>query len=193
VNVTSLSFGGTSTSLISAVGSCHIAISSSNFSSITTTGTSGAVISDASVVSDKTINVMINQSSFTGISTSSAANGVVITVTGGTQSSVIVHNSNFTGGIGTSNSGVTNGGAIYVGAALQVEVDGCTFSGIENVSSGGGLYVGNSGSLYISGSVFGNINVKVAGGMINLKILFYINFYFYFIFFFFLLLFLIIF
>jgi hypothetical protein len=115
---------------------------------------------------DKSVNLLINGSLFTGISTTTAANGIVITVTGGTGSSVVVHSSNFSVGISAGSVGTTLGGAIYVGNSTLVEVDGSTFTQIENVASGGAIYVASSGSVVIIACSFDNITVKVAGGVI---------------------------
>jgi hypothetical protein len=167
VNVTNLSFGGSSsTSLINIVGTSSVTILGCNFSSITTSGSSGAVLSDAGVSVDKAVNLLINGSLFTGISTSSSSTGIVITVTGGSGTNVVIHNCNFSSGISTSSSGSTLGGAIYVGNSSVIEIDGSRFSSIENVTSGGGIYVANGVSILIAGCTFNNITVKTSGGVI---------------------------
>jgi hypothetical protein len=171
VNVYNLLFSGTSTTLISIVGTCYITVLSCNFSNIRNDGSNGAVISDVGVNTNKTVNMVLNGSSFTTIN-SSSVNGIVITVRGGSSSSIVVHNCNFTQGIRTNNSGIINGGAIYVATSLVVEIDGSIFSGIENVTSGGGVYVGNSSSVVVIGCTFANITVKLSGGMFNKFVLY---------------------
>jgi hypothetical protein len=106
----------------------------------------------------------MNGSLFTGINVPGAANGIVLTIIGGTGTSVIIHNSNFTSGISGSSSGITLGGGIYVGSTSLLEVDGSIFSGISNVASGGGIYVSTNGSIVITGTLFNNIAVVNSGG-----------------------------
>jgi large exoprotein involved in heme utilization and adhesion len=119
---------------------------------VTITGNGGAIVSDAGVIVDKLVNLLINGSSFTGIITTANFNGIIITVIGGLNTNV-VHNSNLSGEINT-----TIYGAIYIGTADLVERDGSVFSQIEN-----GVYVVNSGSVLILACVFSNITVKVVG------------------------------
>jgi hypothetical protein len=79
---------------------------------------------------------------------------------------------------------VTCGGAVYVGVAMMVEIDGSNFSEIENVTSGGGLYVANSDAVVVTGCTFSNIAVKLSGGVYKgtLTILYLFDFSFYHVF-----------
>jgi hypothetical protein len=178
VNVTNLLFGSVSTvSLINCAGTSTITILGSTFTNISSGGSSGAIFTDGGSSGDKTVNLLINGSSFTNISTSSVATGIVITMVGGGGSSLIVHTSNFTTVFTTVSTGLTLGGGIFVNDSSFVELDGNIFSQIQNVSSGGGLYVGNSGSVLISGCVFTNIPVRTSGGMMNIIINIFFFFY----------------
>jgi hypothetical protein len=78
----------------------------------------------------------------------------------------VIHSSSFNYVRSESSEG-TLGGAVYVGVSSLVNVDGSTFSFIENIGSGGGLYISNSETVTIFNCYFINITVSVAGGMIE--------------------------
>lgn len=189
VNVNSVNLGGTSSSLISSLGSSSITILSSNFTYVVSIGQSSAIFSDMSGISDKTITLLVNSTLFSQITTTASSTGVVLCVGGGINTNVIIHNSNFNGITESSASVSVNilGGGVYVGSANLVEIDGSLFSNITSVYSGGGAYVGTDGNVLITNCLFQNITVSYSGGVLhvvcilNVKCVFFFLCYIFFV------------
>jgi hypothetical protein len=151
--------------LINLLGSSSLSILTSNFNSITSSSTGGAIFSDSSITTTRTIVIFLNNTNFTQISNLQSTQGIIGTVVGSASSNITLHNTRFSGSIMGSSSGTVTGGCLYIGSTIMFEVDGCVLEGISGVSIGGGFYVNQSNLIKILNCNFSNIEVSTRGGM----------------------------